>query len=437
MRSGVLTSVHAFATDPARGVFILAFLVAVVGGALALFAARAPALKGTALFAPISREGALILNNLLLTTACATVLLGTLYPLFLDALLGDKVSVGAPYFNATFGPLMVPLVAAMAIGPLLPWKRADVGAALARLKAVFAVTAAVVVAVLALAGGPALAVLGLGLAAWLVAAAAAELGARLRLFRAPPSESWRRARRLPRSVYGMSLAHGGFGLVIVGIVATTAWEEERLRIMRPGDTVALAGYEVELTGTSTIRGPNYSALRAAYEVRRDGRPIATMEPETRTYPDAADADLGGGDPADPGGRPVHRRRRARAVGRLGDAPVPQAAGPLDLVRHPGDGAGRHGFAERPPAPRRRAGAAAPCGRSARGGGGGVGGDALGLRGPGGAVRGDRRRPRRRPHPQPAHHPLGADRPAGAGLRPAARCRRASSAWPAPTSRRAR
>ena len=284
VRSGVLTSVHAFATDPARGVFILAFLILVVGGALALFAARAPALRGAGLFAPISREGALVLNNLLLTTACATVLLGTMYPLFLDALTGAKVSVGPPYFNATFGPLMVPLIAAMAVGPLLPWKRADAIGALARLKAAFAVAAIVVLAVVAVSGGPVLAALGLGLAAWLIAGAAAELAERVRLFRAGAAESWRRARRLPRSAYGMSLAHGGLGLVIMGIVATSAWEVERLRIMRAGDTVELAGYEVAFMGTRHVAGPNYSAVRGTYEVRRDGRLVARMEPETRDYP---------------------------------------------------------------------------------------------------------------------------------------------------------
>ncbi len=284
VRSGVLTSVHAFAVDPARGVFILAFLVLVVGGALALFAVRAPTLKAETLFAPISREGGLILNNLLLTTACATVLLGTMYPLFLDALTGEKVSVGPPYFNVTFGALMIPLIVAMAIGPLLPWKRADAGGALGRLKAAFAIAVVVVLGVLALSGGPVLAALGLGLAAWLIAGSAVEFAERVRLFRANPTESWQRALRLPRSTYGMSLAHGGFGLVIMGIVAATAWEVERLRIMRIGETVGLAGYEVEFKGTRDIRGPNYTAVRGIYEIRRGGRLVTRMEPETRTYP---------------------------------------------------------------------------------------------------------------------------------------------------------
>ena len=285
VRSGVLTSVHAFATDPTRGVFILAFLIFVVGGALILFAARAPALKTDTLFAPISREGGLILNNLLLTTACATVLLGTMYPLFLDALTGEKVSVGAPYFNATFGPLMIPLVMAMAIGPLLPWKRADAAGAIGRLKAAFAITAIVMLVTLYLSsGGPVMAVLGIGLAAWLIGGAAAELAERIRLFRAPLVESWLRARHLPRSAYGMSLAHSGFGLVIMGIVATTAWEVERLQIMRAGEAVDLAGYQVEFKGTRDILGPNYTAIRGTYEVTRNGRLVTRMEPESRNYP---------------------------------------------------------------------------------------------------------------------------------------------------------
>ena len=285
VRSGVLTSVHAFASDPARGVFILAFLVLVVGGALVLFAVRAPTLKTDAIFAPISREGGLILNNLLLTTACATVLLGTMYPLFLDALTGEKISVGPPYFNATFGPLMIPLVVMMAIGPLLPWKRADTAGALGRLKAGFAITAIVALATFYFSwGGPVMAVFGMALAAWLIGGALVELTDRIRLFRVPFSESWLRAIHLPRSAYGMTLAHSGLGLVIMGIVATTSWEVERLQIMRTGETIDLAGYQIEFKGTRDVLGPNYTAVRGTYEVTRNGRIITWMEPESRNYP---------------------------------------------------------------------------------------------------------------------------------------------------------
>jgi len=285
VRSGVLTSVHAFASDPARGVFILAFLIFVVGGALVLFAVRAPTLKTDTIFAPISREGGLILNNLLLTTACATVLLGTMYPLFLDALTGEKITVGPPYFNSTFGPLMIPLVVTMAIGPLLPWKRADAAGAFARLKAGFAISAIVALGTLYVTwGGPVMAVFGMALSAWLIGGALLELAERIRLFRAPWIESLQRAVHLPRSAYGMTLAHSGLGLVIMGIVATTAWEVERLQIMRVGETIDFAGYQIEFKGTRDVLGPNYTAIRGAYDITRNGRTITRMEPESRNYP---------------------------------------------------------------------------------------------------------------------------------------------------------
>ena len=287
VRSGVLTSVHAFATDPARGAFILGFLVLVIGGSLTLYAVRAPRLEGGGLFAPISREGGLVLNNLFLTTACATVLLGTLYPLFLDAISGgeDKVSVGPPYFNATFMPLMLPLVAVMAAGPLLSWKRADLGGVLARLKVALAIA---VVAALAtwywLDGGPVLAILGLGLAAWLFAGALTELGARLGIGRVGVGESLRRARKLPRSAYGMSVAHMGVALIIFGITGSTTWEVEKLQVMRPGESVEVAGYSVRFEGVRELQGPNYSAVRGAFAVSRDGEPVALLTPESRSYP---------------------------------------------------------------------------------------------------------------------------------------------------------
>src|SRR5918911_925446 len=194
VRSGVLTSVHAFATDPLRGVFILLLLGVYTGGALLLYAWRAPQLQGGGLFAPISREGGLLLNNLLLTTAAATVLLGTLYPLLLDVVTGQKVSVGPPFFNLTFVPIMAPLLVAMAVGPMLPWKRGDLAAALSRLKLAFAITAAVALITLAATGansiGPAC---GLALAAWLLAATLSELAERVRLF-TEPGGALRRAR---------------------------------------------------------------------------------------------------------------------------------------------------------------------------------------------------------------------------------------------------
>ena len=238
VRSGVLTSVHAFAVDPARGVFILALLVIVIGGSLALFAWRGPQLSPGGLFQPISREGGLLLNNLLLSTAAAAVLLGTLYPLILEATGGGKISVGPPFFNAVFIPLMLPLVVAMAVGPLLPWKRGDLASALARLWA-----AALAAMIAALAGWliydarGAAGLLGLALAAWLFVGTLVEFAGRLGLFEVPLGTSLRRARNLPRAAWGMTLAHAGLAVVIAGMTASSIWNEERIQVMRPGDHV--------------------------------------------------------------------------------------------------------------------------------------------------------------------------------------------------------
>ena len=212
VRSGVLTSVHAFATDPARGIFILALLIIVIGGSFALFAWRGPQLPMGGLFQPMSREGGLLLNNLLLCAAAASVLLGTLYPLLLEAVDGAKVSVGPPFFNAVFIPLMAPLVVAMAVGPLLPWKRGDLGAALGRLwAAALAAAAAVAMAWAIYDARSVLGLLGLGLAAWLFFGTLAEFAQRIGLLTVSPAQSLRRAGGLPRATWGMTLAHAGLG----------------------------------------------------------------------------------------------------------------------------------------------------------------------------------------------------------------------------------
>jgi cytochrome c-type biogenesis protein CcmF len=223
VRSGLLTSVHAFATDPERGLVILVLLCLTIGGSLLLFALRAPALKPGGLFAAVSREGALVLNNLFLATATATVFLGTLYPLFLDAYSGDSVSVGAPFYSRTFVPLMVPLVAAMGVGPFLAWKRADLAGVLGRLKLAAGVAVAAVLAALYLErGGPVLALFGVALAAWLFSASLLEWAGRVKLLRVPLADSLRRARNLPRSAYGMTLAHAGLAVAIAGMTASTS-----------------------------------------------------------------------------------------------------------------------------------------------------------------------------------------------------------------------
>jgi cytochrome c-type biogenesis protein CcmF len=288
VRSGVLTSVHSFAADPERGVFILALLTVLIGGAFILFFLRAPAMKGHgALFAPISREGALLLNNMLLATAAGSVLLGTLYPLFIDALGIGKISVGPPFFNIVFVPLMVPLVAAMGIGPMLGWKRGDLAGAMHRLRFAFTATLAAMVAVWIIAGGSwaTLAALGgIGLAAWLSAATASEWAWRVHLFRASWGEVARRARDLPRSTYGMTVAHLGVAVVIAGITGSLAWKTESLQIMRPGDTVSIASYRVTLKGVeSDVAGPNYIATRADFVASKNGVFAAELRPEHRVF----------------------------------------------------------------------------------------------------------------------------------------------------------
>ena len=285
VRSGVLTSVHAFATDPTRGIYVLALLVIAIGGSLALYAWRAPLLKTEGLFAPISREGALILNNVLLATACFTVFLGTLYPLFLDIVGGAKVSVGPPYFELTFVPLMVPLVMATGIGPLLAWKRGDLKGALARLK---------FVAVLALAswaflwwwtsGTSPLPAFGIGLAVWIAGAVLVEFTGRIGLFKSTASESWRRAINLPRAAYGMTAAHLGLAVLVAGITASSAWQSEVITVLAPGDTAEVAGYSFTLDGVTEIDGPNYVAERARLTLSWKGDELAVMTPENRFFP---------------------------------------------------------------------------------------------------------------------------------------------------------
>ena len=285
VRSGVLTSVHAFAVDPARGSFILAIMALFTGGALALFASRAPALKMGGLFAPISREGGLILNNLLLTTACATVFVGTLYPLALEAVTGSKISVGAPFFNATFGPLMVPLLIALPIGPFMAWKRGDLRGALQRMVAAIGFAFLAIIVVFAtVSRGPILAPFGIGLAFWIIIGALSEMAFRIKLFKTSSAESWRRLRNLPGASWGMTIAHVGMGVTVLGIVATSAWRIEKIVAMKPGESVTVSGYELTFRGVQPQRGPNYIEQMATLDVRKDGEAIVQLKPSKRRYP---------------------------------------------------------------------------------------------------------------------------------------------------------
>jgi cytochrome c-type biogenesis protein CcmF len=280
VRSGVLVSVHAFASDPLRGVFILCFLVAVAGGALALYAARAPALVSEGGSAPLSRETFLLLNNALLVTAAGAVLLGTLYPLFLDALALGRISVGPPYFNAVFVPLMLPLLVAAGVGTLVRWRRDEggrLGAAL-RAPALLALGVAAVLVGTLLAsgdqarGGLLTAVVAAVTAAWALVAACIE-----------PWRRWREARRVPRQVLGMGLAHLGVAVTALGITFVSALGVERDVALKVGEPVEVAGRSVAVTSFERVDGPNYRAVRARVEIGAPGATPTVLMPEKRTY----------------------------------------------------------------------------------------------------------------------------------------------------------
>jgi cytochrome c-type biogenesis protein CcmF len=284
VRSGVLTSVHTFASDPTRGVFILMILIFFIGGSLALYAWRASALKQGGLFAPISREGALVFNNLLLTTACATVFVGTLYPLALESLTGDKISVGAPFFNATFGPLFLPLMIAMPFGPLLAWKRGDLFAAAQRLTAAFVVALVVMGGTVAIVqGGPVLAPFLIGVAAFAMTGALVDMAERIQLFRQPFGLSLRRLAGLPRSAIGTSIAHFGLGVCLLGIASEAYYGAERILSMKPGQSVEVRGYDLTFDNLLSRAGPNYSELVAKFTVKSGGDTLGVLEPSKRTF----------------------------------------------------------------------------------------------------------------------------------------------------------
>jgi cytochrome c-type biogenesis protein CcmF len=284
VRSGVLTSVHAFASDPTRGVFILLILCIFIGGSLSLYAMRASTLKQGGLFAPISREGALVLNNLFLTTACATVFVGTLYPLALEVMTGEKISVGAPFFNLTFGPLFVPLMIALPFGPLLAWKRGDLLGAAQRLMAagIAGLIAMAVVWAWTL-GGSTLAPLAIGLAAFVIVGALSDMIERVGLLRVPLATAARRARGLPRSSWGTMFAHAGIGVALIGIVCETTWNSEYIKSMKIGEVAAIAGYELKLDGISQRQGPNFREMVAQFSVVQNGRLLDTMTPSKRSF----------------------------------------------------------------------------------------------------------------------------------------------------------
>ncbi|KQU50366.1 cytochrome C biogenesis protein CcmF [Bosea sp. Leaf344] len=283
VRSGVLTSVHSFATDPARGLFILIILVVFVGGSLALFAWRAPLLRQGGIFAPVSREGALVVNNVFIATSCATVFIGTLYPLALEMITGDKISVGPPFFNATFIPLLVPLLLLLPIGQSLAWKRGDLLGAAQRTMLAFAIAIAVTVIVFAIRwGGPVLAPLGVGLGVFLIAGAAFDLGERIMARASGLPAIWARAVGLPRSAWGTALAHAGVGISVIGIAAT-AWSTEAIGVLRPGDSLTSGRYRVTLESVTPRTGPNFRAEVARFSLASGDRVLLPVEAAKRLY----------------------------------------------------------------------------------------------------------------------------------------------------------
>ncbi|WKJ92102.1 heme lyase CcmF/NrfE family subunit [Methylomonas montana] len=278
VRSGVLTSVHAFASDPSRGLFILIFLAVVVGGSLLLYAIRAPQVKSHARFELVSRESVLLVNNVLLVVTAASILLGTLYPLVVDALGLGKLSVGPPYFNAVFIPLMAPLALVVGLGVLMRWKSDDLKALGIRVR--WLIAASVGLALLT----PLLmpfyswgAALGTGLALWTLAITGLAFKQRLQ------SWSWQRLRQIPAGFYGMTLAHFGIAVFVIGITFTSVYSIERDVRLAPEETLDLFGYVFQFHGVKSTEGPNYRAEQGYLTVSHDGITVAELSPQKRVY----------------------------------------------------------------------------------------------------------------------------------------------------------
>ncbi|MEL7428950.1 MAG: cytochrome c-type biogenesis CcmF C-terminal domain-containing protein, partial [Pseudomonadota bacterium] len=284
VRSGVLTSVHSFATDPTRGVFILMILLFFIGGSLTLFALRANTLQQGGLFQPISREGALVFNNLFMTVSCATVLLGTLYPLFLEAVDGSKISVGPPYFNMTFGPLMIPVLLAVPLGPLMSWKRSDLLPVLKRLYFIAGAALLVVIVKLAMTeGARVLAALATGLAVWVMLGSVMELWQRAGFSKVPFGVALSRLRGVPTSSWGSAFAHFGLGVMVLGVVGATAYSTETAGLLRKGESIELSGFKLTNAGIERVQGPNFIAEQLNVVVEYEGIEEGTLVPAKRLY----------------------------------------------------------------------------------------------------------------------------------------------------------
>jgi cytochrome c-type biogenesis protein CcmF len=272
VRSGVLSSVHSFASDPTRGLYILVLIFVAIAGALTLFAWRAPSLEEGTSFAPASRETTLLLNNVFLTAAAATVFVGTLYPLALDSLTGTKISVGPPYFAVTFTPIFGALALLVPFGPRLGWRRGDLREAMMALAPAFGIAVVVAIAILALTAPHTLTGAAMfGLSGWLIVSSGIDLYRR----------SWR---TIPVAALASALAHAGLGVTLIGIAGVTQWKSEGLEVLKPGDSMAVASYTLRLDGVHSVQGPNYQAARADVTVLYRGEVIAVMHPERRFFP---------------------------------------------------------------------------------------------------------------------------------------------------------
>jgi len=283
VRSGVLTSVHAFATDPARGVFILVLLVVVIGGSLLLYVWRAPRIGLGGEFEPVSRESMLLANNVMFAAAAGSVLLGTLYPLALDASGLGKISVGPPYFETVFVPLMAPALFLMGIGPLARWKKANLPDIAARLRWAFAASLVAALTIpFAMGHWSPMVAFGILLAAWVAASGVVQLYEKIGNA-ANGAGAWARLRNTPRATYGMLLAHFGVAVFVTGVTLVKGYDSERDVRMEAGDIVELGGYTFRLDGVRDVQGPNYVAARAQIQVALSGRPVTTLYPEKRIY----------------------------------------------------------------------------------------------------------------------------------------------------------
>jgi cytochrome c-type biogenesis protein CcmF len=277
VRSGVLNSVHSFANDPRRGLFILMILFVAITAPLVLFAWRAPKLSPGAAFDLASRETGILLNNLLLTAAAATILTGTLYPLVLDAAEGIKISVGPPYFSATVVPMFALLAVLMPLGPIFMWRRTDWRASLYKLRFAFAAAMVAMVLVLAiLRPDTVLGLLAVTLGVWLIGGSISDIARR--------AGSFRKIRHLPAVAWTSALAHAGLGVVALGVVGATSWKSEAIQVLAPGQSMNVGSYALRLDSTEQVQGPNYTADRAAITVMSNGRVITVVHPEKRSYP---------------------------------------------------------------------------------------------------------------------------------------------------------